>query len=57
MNHREEAKEVFVHYFKLALTRAGVNWHSDCQAEIEAAIDMIITAAIAGARAEKEGAR
>jgi hypothetical protein len=48
----EYAKRIFVHYFKLALTRSGGVWDSDCQAEIEGAVDALINAATAASLAE-----
>jgi hypothetical protein len=52
MNSQEYAKRIFVHYFKLALTRSGGAWDSDCQAEIEGAVDALINAATAASLAE-----
>jgi hypothetical protein len=52
VNSQEYAKRIFVHYFKIALTRSGGVWDSDCQAEIEGAVDALINAATAASLAE-----
>lgn len=44
MGKREEAKRMLVHYFRRIATYAGLTWDSDDDAEIEAAIDLIIDA-------------
>lgn len=44
MNKREEAKRMITYYFRLIAKNAGVNWDSDNDAEIEAAVDLIIDA-------------
>lgn len=44
MNKREEAKRYLVYYFRLIAERAGLNWDSDNDAEIEVAVDLIIDA-------------
>jgi hypothetical protein len=56
MTHQEYAKRIFVYYFKLALTRSGGVWDSDCQSQIEGAVDALINAATAASLAEVAGA-
>lgn len=45
MGKREESKRYLKHYFRLLAEKAGVNWDSDNDAEIESAVDLIIDAA------------
>lgn len=45
MYKREEAKRYFLYYFRLLAEKSGMNWDSDNDAEIEAAVDLIIDAA------------
>ena len=44
MSNREEAKRYFTYYFGLIARKAGVNYDSDNDAEIEKAVDLIIDA-------------
>jgi hypothetical protein len=37
----EYTERIFIHYFKLALTKAGVPWDTDFGAELSAALDPI----------------
>jgi hypothetical protein len=53
-NSEEKAKEYFVHYFRLLAKHAGMNWNSDNDAEIEAAIEDLIDSAVE--RIKKESA-
>lgn len=45
MYKREEAKRTLKFYFRLLAEKSGINWDSDNDAEIEAAVDLIIDAA------------
>lgn len=46
MYAEEKAKEYFQHYFKLIADRAGVRWDSDNDAEVAAAVEYVIDAAV-----------
>lgn len=41
MSNKQEAKHLLTYYFRLIAKRAGVNWNSDNDAEIEQIIDAI----------------
>ncbi len=51
VNNEEQAKEYFQHYFRLLASRAGVKWDSDNDAEIAAAVEYVIAAAVDRVRA------
>lgn len=42
MNEAEDIKRIFRFYFSSLAVRSGINWDSDNDAEIDAAIDMLI---------------
>lgn len=42
MDEVEDVKRIFRFYFSLLAKRSGLNWDSDNDAEIDAAIDMLI---------------
>ena len=45
-DNRAYAKQLMVHYFRVAITRAGGYWHSDNAVECELLVDAIIDAAM-----------
>jgi hypothetical protein len=49
-----EAKALLVHYFKRAFQGGGLHWNSDNQAEVEQAVDLIISAAVAQSQSSGE---
>ena len=40
-DNRADAKKTMLYYFRMIAVKAGVNWDSDNQAEIEAMVDSI----------------
>lgn len=42
MTGADYSKQVFVHYFRLAIEGTGKSWDPDYQAEIESAVDELL---------------
>ena len=57
MNHEQRAKSLLRHYFSMIARRAGVNWDSDCDAEVTDIVDHLIAAARAEMAQELEELR
>lgn len=45
-SHEDRAKELAKYYFQLIAERAGVEWDSDNDAEIECLVNAIISASV-----------
>ena len=43
---RDKAADLFQHYFKTAFEASGLKWTSDNDTEIEAAVQLVINAAV-----------
>lgn len=57
MNHEQRAKSLLQHYFSMIARQAGVNWDSDCDAEVADIVDHLIAAARAEMAEELEELR
>jgi len=50
--HADEAKRILTNYFEVLARKVGMQWEADYTAELEAAIEHIIDAAVIQARTE-----